>query len=516
MHSVSLLLPRPPIPYSLLSSWHGSIGPLLTLSRLGLPPDQQDPTGRTALHLAAFRGHTSVLGHLVTTVPHLLESRDARGQTPLHLAASTSHLSCVALLLNHGANPSPADFQLSTPLHLSTATPVVELLLVRGADATRQTAEGTSVLRHYLHHVPTEVTTLLTSFLTRSGQALTAHSLEVGLSMQAWQAEMVAEETDMLAVIAAKEGELLKHPVCEAFIHLKDDHVGSKFRVLFLLLYVVFLLSLTCLVMVNHSPWVQQIAPQDVLDTMYTASLLVSIVFIVILILREIIFAAFFPRSFLTDSSNLLWLLLLNLSTIYISRVADRSLAPSPSSLQLGTSALVLAWLLLTSILGRSPGIGIYVLMVRQVAKDVLGFLLIYSITLVAFALGFHLVLHSPSHRTPLSSFVATLAMMYGEADFATKFSDESVVHHGITEVLFILFLLFVGIIIMNLLIGLSISNIPTIFKSSGIHRLILTVKHVSKPSSSSFQSILSASPIGANLHKVKRMHFPKETYKCF
>ena len=151
-----------------------------------------------------------------------------------------------------------------------------------------------------------------------------------------------------------------------------------------------------------------------------------------------------------------------------------------PESRQLGAATVVLAWLHLTNILGRSPGLGIYVLMVQRVARDVVTFLLIYSLTLVAFALGFHLLLESPAHRTPLASFLATLAMMYGELDFATHFSDDVIVHHGVTEVLFVLFLLFVGIIIMNLLIGLSVSNIRAIFEGSGVTRLRLTVKHVS------------------------------------
>ena len=118
--------------------------------------------------------------------------------------------------------------------------------------------------------------------------------------------------------------------------------------------------------------------------------------------------------------------------------------------------------------------------MVQRVAKDVVKFLLIYSLTLVAFSFGFHLLLEGPAYRTLLTSFFATLAMMYGQIDFAANFSDEVIVYHGVTEILFVLFLLFVGIIIMNLLIGLSISNIRTIFEGSGVTRLRLTVKHVS------------------------------------
>ena len=77
-----------------------------------------------------------------------------------------------------------------------------------------------------------------------------------------------------------------------------------------------------------------------------------------------------------------------------------------PESRQLGAATVVLAWLHLTNILGRSPGLGIYVLMAQRVAKDVVKFLLIYSLTLVAFSFGFHLLLEGPAYRTLLTSFL--------------------------------------------------------------------------------------------------------------
>ena len=144
---------------------------------------------------------------------------------------------------------------------------------------------------------------------------------------------------------------------------------------------------------------------------------------------------------------------------------------------QLATAALFLGWFYITIVLGQFPSIGIYVLMLENVARDVIKFLSIYSFTLAAFALSFHLILPVQGFKNPLISFLTTLTMMYGEIEFTSAVTE----YHGVTEVLFVLFLVFVGIIIMNLLIGLSVSEISKIFMKAGVNRLKLTAQQVNK-----------------------------------
>ena len=489
--SSELLRPCPPVPYSLLAAWHGASSPLHLLRRLGLLSVERDVQARTSLHVAAYRGHSSVLTQLLSWHSHLLEERDSMGRTPLFLATAASHLPCLAILLNHGADANARDLELATPLHRATSRTVIETLLANGADPTLEMVPPTtkpkaSVLRHYLNHLPVEIVTLMTNFVTTSGGALTSQDLEVALDLTPWQAEMLEEETEVLMQIADGEDEAVKHPLCEVFIHLKDAFLGRKFRLLGLFLYCSYLISFTGLVLMSHSQWLQEAVLQSWKSPIHSATLIASIVSCAILVIREILLGFLFWRNLFREFSIIAGIVLQILSIAYIVLTfifwKEKSSFPGSNhnSRQLGAATVVLAWLHLTNILGRSPGLGIYVLMVHRVARDVVAFLLIYSLTLVAFALGFHLLLESPAHRTPLASFLATLAMMYGELDFATHFSDDVIVHHGVTEVLFVLFLLFVGIIIMNLLIGLSVSNIRKIFEGSGVTRLRLTVKHVS------------------------------------
>ena len=69
--------------------------------------------------------------------------------------------------------------------------------------------------------------------------------------------------------------------------------------------------------------------------------------------------------------------------------------------------------------------------------------------------------------------------MMFGEVDFAGKFSQDQIMYHGATEVLITFFIIFIGIIIMNFLIGLSIDNMTGLFQAAGVERLSLVIHKV-------------------------------------
>ena len=69
--------------------------------------------------------------------------------------------------------------------------------------------------------------------------------------------------------------------------------------------------------------------------------------------------------------------------------------------------------------------------------------------------------------------------MMFGEIDFAGKFNPDKIMYHGATEVLITFFIIFIGIIIMNFLIGLSIDNMTGLFQAAGVERLRIVIHQV-------------------------------------
>ncbi|KAJ4457529.1 putative ankyrin 2; brain [Paratrimastix pyriformis] len=112
--------------------------------------------GRTLAHVAAHRGHATLLawlaerrlvrvqisvcaiasGSALTT--SLLSTLDIERQTPLHSAASAGHLNCCQLLLDRlGANPQAQDAFGNTPLHDAARnghTECARFLVGRGAN----------------------------------------------------------------------------------------------------------------------------------------------------------------------------------------------------------------------------------------------------------------------------------------------------------------------------------------------------------------------------------------------
>jgi len=79
----------------------------------------EDVTGRTALHKAAFWGHTHVVSQLTHDWFASVSQPDFAGDTPLHDAARFGHVAIVRILLSVGANCGAMNKDGSTPLALA-------------------------------------------------------------------------------------------------------------------------------------------------------------------------------------------------------------------------------------------------------------------------------------------------------------------------------------------------------------------------------------------------------------
>lgn len=102
--------------------------------------------GLTALHLAAFFGHTDIVRELVTQGAHVSAlARNDSEQTPLHLAAIGGHFEAARVLLEHGASPDAQEHGGVTPLHTAARwgdAGFARLLLSYGARREVETDAG--------------------------------------------------------------------------------------------------------------------------------------------------------------------------------------------------------------------------------------------------------------------------------------------------------------------------------------------------------------------------------------
>ena len=109
---------------------------------------QEDRTGRTPLHWAAFQGAEVVLDLIQAGAD--VNVYDSEGETPLMYAASSNSIDVVRVLIEAGANVNDRADDERTALIIAAQeghTDMVELLIQAGADVYARDDEGNSALR---------------------------------------------------------------------------------------------------------------------------------------------------------------------------------------------------------------------------------------------------------------------------------------------------------------------------------------------------------------------------------
>ncbi|KAH0786072.1 AChain A [Histomonas meleagridis] len=128
----------------LIAAKNGHTKCVKVLLDAGVNVNQQDGTGRSALHLACWFGH-------IQLIPILLEHKatvalpDNEGHTPLHLACWFGYYQICELLIKSNAPLDIHDHVGRTPLHFAVQhnrSNVVELLLKSGANTKLKDCNG--------------------------------------------------------------------------------------------------------------------------------------------------------------------------------------------------------------------------------------------------------------------------------------------------------------------------------------------------------------------------------------
>ena len=119
------------------AAFNGDAQQVADALKAGMPVDQVETNGNSALMLASFNGHTNVL-HLLLSAKADINLRDSKGRTALMFASSGPFPDAVKLLLEHGAEVNAIDtVDHFTALMFAAGegiSPVVDILLDHGAD----------------------------------------------------------------------------------------------------------------------------------------------------------------------------------------------------------------------------------------------------------------------------------------------------------------------------------------------------------------------------------------------
>lgn len=135
--------------------------------------------------------------------------------------------------------------------------------------------------------------------------------------------------------------------------------------------------------------------------------------------------------------------------------------------------------------------------MFTTVAANIAKFLAAYMSLIVGFSLGLSVLYPDTESLAKLPySLVTTIVMMTGELEYSKYFYEDHKPTYPITTlIVFLAFLLFIVVVLMNLLVGLAVSDIQGLRKSAGLDRLVRQTRLISRMESIVFSPWLSHLP---------------------
>lgn len=197
-------------------------------------------------------------------------------------------------------------------------------------------------------------------------------------------------------------------------------------------------------------------------------------ILVFILVIKEIIQFLDTPCTYVASLDNLLvWPIII--LTLIIIFVGSRRNMRSPWEHHVAAVLLLICWIELLLLVGRFPLFGLYVQMFAQVTRNFGKFFFTYICLISAFSLSFGVLFHNhDSFKYHLLRMLKTLVMMTGEMEYDEFFFEsEDILYPGTSHIIFAVFLIFGTVILMNLLVGLAVSDIQGLQQSACLDRLV-------------------------------------------
>lgn len=493
----------------------------------------------TALHLASESGYPRCAQLLIDKGAGL-NVTNYKGQTALHLAARAQSLECVEILLKSGSDVNARDVDKRSPLHAAVckpqmAFPIVELLvrhdvdvnfpdrygysplhvaalnelshcvdflISRGANVGARTKGGMSALSIINRKTPTSVNAIkkkLDESLSVTEPEGNNRELRLKLDFRYILQNSTCGEIGFLQTLE-KEGhrEILEHPLCIAFLHLKWEKVRTYYflRLIFCTIFIVLLSTyvMTALAHDCYNAAVNQSIPQDNIDLCKNHSFVGKelmrnpafmeyvwylLVFCNMIELIRKLYStpgfSSFQQYFLSISNVIEWLVIASvfaISCVYFRRTYTWQN-------HVGAFAVLSGWSILMIMIGQLPLFGTYIAMYTKVQKEFAKLLLAYSCLLIGFTISFCVIFPTEeAFSSPLIGLVKVLAMMTGELDLNSLLLDPTSTNRThllrlSAYVTFVLFLFFVTVVLINLLVGIAVHDIEGLHKTAGLSKLV-------------------------------------------
>ena len=222
--------------------------------------------------------------------------------------------------------------------------------------------------------------------------------------------------------------------------------------------------------------------------------------FLVLLLFRECLELSVSAKRYLSSFEN--WTEITIVVLVAVLLVKNRD--DFDLNRHLAAISIVLSWAELIVMLGRHPKLkeyNIYVTMFLKVLKTFIFFLAWYSLFIIAFGLGFFILLHKVDDEPvgeddyvffnkAWTSLVKTTTMFVGELEFGDIPIDLDSQFAPLAYTFFLSFVFLIVVVLMNLLNGLAVSDTGTIREKAEIFSYRSQVETIS-----TFESMLLGDP---------------------
>lgn len=464
--------------------------------------------GVTALHLAARTSSLACVESLLSNGNANPNAEDFDKRTPLHAAVGKSDaaIDILECLVLWGANINQKDVFGYSALHLAALeglTQCVDVLIFYGADVTTRSRKGVSALNAIARKTPDSLTVIKYNF----DNAITLHEsedpqnrdIELELDFRHLSQNCHPKEISFLhTFIEEGQKEFLEHPLCTAFLYIKWKKVRKFFiaRMLYCLLILLFLSFYVLTALAHSCPIGNRDRNETTIDheLCQTQSLFgdwlrntpfvidmqwfVLVILMLFEILRKLYGLTGYSsiKHYVTQIENIIeWCVIISVfltSHIYNNRVEYWQN-------HVNAFAVLLGWTNLMLMVGQLPDFGVYVAMYTKVQVEFCKLFLAYSGILIGFSISFCVIIpDSPIFSNPIMAFISVLVMMTGEEDLIILTNDPNrtdppLLNEISGQVIYILFIIFVTVILMNLLEGIAVNDIEELKKTAELSRLV-------------------------------------------
>ena len=500
-----------------------------TLLEIGATVNAEDYRSFTPLHYAAKAGSIPNIQllidhHCESCKPCDVSAQGHRLKTPLHKARLPE---VVTLLLDNGAKPyarilektlecDQHDFLKNMEKHVDgeQKDPIDNrcMCLRYRTDEEKETMlqgevlcyanNSSSVFGKLVNCSSSSADALMNQMISHNGFEKDSKNYVIIYDLEIFQQESVKKNNEIDDLQAHRKilqlkSDALLHPLSTMMLMLKWKSVSPIFW-LVCLQYAMYVLSLSFLAIfeanfpkwfghtlipasnstkkdnisrLQDEPFAMAISYSH--ESIYWSFIFVYIFLMIqtmILISRELSQLICNFKVYITSIENIMEFLMLTLTGVYLIALMT---CGKIITKHLAAWSVFFSWIEVILLVGRDPRASVYIHMFTTVLRVLLRCVIIYSPALIAFSFSFHILMpNNDVFVDPGSSFLKIFTMMLGEMEYYPLFAPNSEYTEahgysaiGSTQLVFVLFMISVGIIIVNLLVGLTIGELSTLME---------------------------------------------------